>query len=130
VLRIADVTLRRGARVLLQDASMNVHPGQKVGLVGANGSGKSSLLALVRGELHVDAGSVELPARWILAHVAQETPAIDRPALEFVIDGDAELREVERAIAQAEGAHEEGVRVAELHGRYGEIGGYRARARA
>ena len=130
MLRIAQVTLRRGARVLLQDASMNVHPGQKVGLVGANGSGKSSLLALIRGELHADAGEVELPARWVLAHVAQETPAIDRPALEFVMDGDAELREVERAIAEAEGAHEAGVRIAELHGRYDEIGGYRARARA
>jgi len=130
VLRIAQVTLRRGARVLLQDASMNVHPGQKVGLVGANGSGKSTLLALVRGELHADAGEVELPACWVLAHVAQETPAIDRPAVEFVMDGDAELREVERAIVEAEGAHEAGVRIAELHARYDEIGGYRARARA
>jgi len=130
VLRIGNVTLRRGARVLLKDASMHVHPGQKVGLVGANGSGKSSLLALVRGELHADAGEVALPPRWVLAHVAQETPAIDRPALEFVMDGDAELREVERAIAEAEGAHEAGVRIAELHGRYEEIGGYRARARA
>ncbi|HET9470647.1 MAG TPA: ATP-binding cassette domain-containing protein, partial [Usitatibacter sp.] len=106
MLRIAAVTLRRGPRVLLEEASMNVHPGQKVGLVGANGSGKSSLLALIRGELHADAGEVELPARWVLAHVAQETPAIDRPALEFVMDGDAELREVERAISEAEGAHE------------------------
>jgi ATP-binding cassette, subfamily F, member 3 len=130
VLRIAGVTLRRGAQVLLQDASMNVHPGQKVGLVGANGSGKSSLLALIRGELHADAGEVQLPARWVLAHVAQETPAIDRAALEFVMDGDAELREVEQAIAHAEAAHEAGVRIAELHGRYDEIGGYRARARA
>jgi ATP-binding cassette, subfamily F, member 3 len=129
VLRIAGVTLRRGAQVLLQDASMNVHPGQKVGLVGANGSGKSSLLALIRGELHADAGEVQLPARWVLAHVAQETPAIDRAALEFVMDGDAELREVEQAIAHAEAAHEAGVRIAELHGRYDEIGGYRARAR-
>src|SRR6187401_2786339 len=99
MLRITSVTLRRGARVLLESASMNVHPGQKVGLVGPNGSGKSSLFALIRDELHADSGEVSLPPRWVLSHVAQETPALDRPALEFVIDGDAELREVEHAIA-------------------------------
>src|SRR5678815_641691 len=98
MLRIDDITLRRGARVLLEHASMYVHPGQKVGLVGANGSGKSSLFALVRGELHSDAGEVALPPRWVLAHVAQETPAIDQPALEFVMDGDEELRAIEREL--------------------------------
>ncbi len=145
MLRISDVTLRRGARVLLEGASMSVHPGQKVGLVGPNGSGKSSLFALIRGELHADAGSVELPARWVLAHVAQETPALDRAALEFTIDGDAELRGLEAQIAAAglpsaeapgggsvspSGPRAEGERLAELHARYGEIGGYSARARA
>ena len=130
MLRIADVTLRRGTRVLLEGASMNVHPGQKVGLVGANGSGKSSLLALIRGEIHADAGDVDLPPRWVLAHVAQETPAIAREALEFVIDGDAELRSLEASIAASEAAAEGGEHVAELHARYGEIGGYQARSRA
>ncbi|HET9652103.1 MAG TPA: ATP-binding cassette domain-containing protein, partial [Usitatibacter sp.] len=125
MLRISEITLRRGARVLLEGASMNVHPGQKVGLVGPNGSGKSSLFALVRGELHADAGEVTMPPRWVLSHVAQETPAVDRPALDFVMDGDAELREVERGI---EAAH--GDELAHLHARYGEIGGYQARARA
>jgi ATP-binding cassette, subfamily F, member 3 len=128
VLRIGDITLRRGARVLLSNASMNVHPAQKVGLVGANGSGKSSLFALIRGELHADAGDVDIPPRWVLAHVAQETPAVDRPALEFVMDGDEELREVERDIAAAE--NEGGERLANLHARYDEIGGYQARSRA
>src|SRR6476659_2157209 len=104
---------------------MHVHPGHKVGLVGANGSGKSSLFALVRGELHADAGEVAMPPRWVLSHVAQETPAIDQPALEFVMDGDAELREIER-----ETAHAAGVRLADLHARYDEIGGYQARSRA
>jgi ATP-binding cassette subfamily F protein 3 len=130
VLRIGGVTLRRGARVLFEDATMHVHPGQKVGLVGANGSGKSSLLALVRGELHADAGEVTLPPRWVLAHVAQETPALDRPALEFAIDGDGELRALEAAISEAEAAHADGTALAELHARYGEIGGYQARSRA
>ncbi len=109
---------------------MAVHPGHKVGLVGPNGSGKSSLLALIRGELHADAGAVDMPPRWVLAHVAQETPALERAALEFVIDGDGELRAVESAIAAAEAAHDDGERIAELHARYGEIGGYQARARA
>ncbi len=104
---------------------MHVHPGHKVGLVGANGSGKSSLFALIRGELHADAGEVFMPPRWVLSHVAQETPAIEQPALEFVMDGDVELREIER-----ETAHASGVRLAELHARYDEIGGYQARSRA
>ncbi len=109
---------------------MNVHPGQKVGLVGPNGSGKSSLFALIRGELHADAGDVDLPPRWVLAHVAQETAALEQPALEFVMDGDAELRALEAAIAHAEAGHATGERVAELHARFGEIGGYQARSRA
>jgi ATP-binding cassette subfamily F protein 3 len=125
VLRLDEITLRRGARVLLDHASMNVHPGQKVGLVGANGSGKSSLFAMIRGELHGDAGEVYMPPRWVLAHVAQETPAIHDPALEFVIDGDEELRTIERETVEASG-----VRLAELHARYDEIGGYQARSRA
>ena len=133
MLRIDDITLRRGARVLLEHASMHVHPGQKVGLVGANGSGKSSLFALVRGELHSDAGEVAIPPRWVMAHVAQETPAIDQPALEFVMDGDEELRAIERELESPSALGEgrgEGERIAELHQRYDEIGGYQARSRA
>ena len=130
MLRIGNVTLRRGPQVLLENASMNVHPGQKVGLVGPNGSGKTSLFALVRGELHADLGEVEMPPRWVLSHVAQETPAVAQPALEFVIDGDAELREVERGIAEAEATHDDGHRIADLHARYDEIGGYSGRTRA
>src|SRR4030081_3602536 len=130
MLRISGVTLRRGVRVLLEDASMNVSPRQKVGLVGPNGSGKSSVFALIRGELHADAGDVSMPPRWVLAHVAQETPAVERAALEFVIDGDEELREGESEMAVAEAAHESGEHLAHLHARYEEIGGYQARSRA
>ncbi len=135
MLRVSAITLRRGARVLLDAASMNVHPGQKVGLVGPNGSGKSSLFALVRGELHADSGEVSLPPRWVISHVAQETPALPAPALEYVIDGDVELREIEAAIAVQEapsppGESHGGEELAHLHARYGEIGGYQARARA
>jgi ATP-binding cassette subfamily F protein 3 len=130
MLRLADITLRRGARVLLQDASMNVHPAQKVGLVGPNGAGKSSLFALIRNELHADAGEVSLPPRWVMSHVAQETPAVQRPALEFVMDGDAELREIEAGIAAAESHASSGEDLGHLHARYDEIGGYQARSRA
>ncbi len=130
MLRLTDITLRRGVRVLVERASMNVHPGQKVGLVGPNGSGKSSLFALIRGELHADAGEVSMPPRWVLSHVAQETPAVERAALEFVMDGDAELREIEAAIAKAQSEHDTGSHLAELHARFGEIGGYQARSRA
>ena len=130
MLRLSNLTLSRGARVLLQDTSLTVFPGHKVGVVGANGSGKTSLFALIRGELHADAGEIEIPPRWVMAHVAQETPAVERAALDFVMDGDAELREVERAIAEAEAAHEEGERAALLHARYDEIGGYSAKSRA
>jgi ATP-binding cassette, subfamily F, member 3 len=125
MLRISGITLRRGARVLLEDASMNLHPGHKAGLIGPNGSGKSSLFAVIRGELHADAGEISMPPRWVLSHVAQETPAVDQPALEFAIDGDRELREIESAIATATGEE-----LAHLHARYDEIGGYTARSRA
>ncbi|HRE12958.1 MAG TPA: ATP-binding cassette domain-containing protein [Usitatibacteraceae bacterium] len=130
MLRLTGITLARGARVLLKDAALTVFPGHKVGLVGANGAGKSSLFALVRGELHQDSGEVDLPPRWVIAHVAQELESLDRPSLDFVMDGDVELREVEGAIAAAEAAHEEGEKLAHLHARYEEIGGYAARSRA
>src|SRR5258708_5583869 len=130
MLRVSGITLRRGVRVLLDAASMNVPPRQKVGLVGPNGSGKSSLFALIRGELHADAGEVSMPPRWVLSHVAQETPAVERAALEFAMDGDVELREIEAAIAKAESEHDTGAHLAELHARYGEIGGHQAPAPA
>ena len=130
MLRISNVTLRRGARVLLDDATMNVHPGHKVGFVGPNGAGKSSVFALVLGGLHADSGEVAYPPRWVLSHVSQETPAVDRPAIEFALDGDVELREIEAAIAAAEASHEVGEELAHLHSRFEEIGGYQARSRA
>jgi ATP-binding cassette, subfamily F, member 3 len=131
VIRLTNLTLTRGSKSLLEDAALTVHAGQKVGLIGANGSGKSSLFALLRGEIDADAGEVSLPPSWVLAHVAQETPAVEKPALEFVLDGDAELRAVERALADAEGdPHAAGEHLAELHHRYHAIDGYSARARA
>lgn len=108
---------------------MQLHPGHKVGLTGANGAGKSSLFALLRGEMHVESGDLEIPASWVIAHVAQETPALAMPAIEFVLDGDVELREIERKLAEAEANHQ-GELIAELHHRLADIDGYSARARA
>ena len=135
MLRITNLVLARGAKRLLDGANLTVYPGHKVGLVGPNGCGKSSLFALILGEIHQDAGSVELPASWTIAHVAQETAAVATPAIEFVQDGDRELREVERALAAIEDAHDvdpvrEGEALALLHHRFEDIGGYAARARA
>ncbi len=129
MIQFRNLTLARGARRLIEDASLQIHSGWRVGLVGANGSGKSSLFALLRGELHADRGDCELPAGWRIASVAQETPALDAPAIDYVLDGDAELRQVERALAEAESAHD-GHRIGELHARLQELDGYGARARA
>jgi ATP-binding cassette subfamily F protein 3 len=131
MLRLANLTLARGALRLLEGASLAVHAGHRVGIVGPNGSGKSSLFALLRGEIHQEAGDVDVPPRWTIAHVAQETPAVDRAALDFVLDGDVELREVEAALRAEEAAHAaDGHALGELHHRYEAIGGYAARARA
>jgi len=131
LIRISNLTLARGNKRLLEDAALTVHPGHRVGLIGPNGSGKSSLFALLRGEIDADAGEVSLPPSWVIAHVAQEMPPVTAAAIEFVLDGDTELRAVERALADAE-AHPgtAGEHVAELHHRYDAIDGYSARARA
>src|SRR5882672_11102554 len=129
MLRVADLTLSRGTKCLFEHASLTVHDRHKVGLVGANGSGKSSLFAAIRGEILPDAGAIELPPRWILAHVAQETPSVATPAIDYVLDGDRELRELERELAVID-AERQGGHAAELHHRFEAIGGYGARARA
>ncbi|HMV55153.1 MAG TPA: ATP-binding cassette domain-containing protein [Rhodocyclaceae bacterium] len=129
MIQLRNLTLARAAKVLIEGASLQVHAGQKIGLTGANGSGKSSLFALLRGELHQEGGDVDLPRDWVIAHVAQETPALEVSALDFTLDGDAELREIERLLVAAEAA-DDGMRVAELHERLGHVGGYGARARA
>jgi ATP-binding cassette subfamily F protein 3 len=129
MLNFTDVTLRRGTRVLFAAATFSLFRGERTGITGANGTGKSSLLALVRGELQPEAGTLEMPPRLAIAHVAQETPPTDAPAIEFVLDGDAELRAIERSLAEAE-ARDEGTRLAELHARYATVGGYEARSRA
>jgi ATP-binding cassette, subfamily F, member 3 len=129
MLNFTDVTIRRGPRVLFAEATFGLFRGEKIGITGENGSGKSSLLSLVRGELQPDTGTFEMPSNLQLAHVSQELLATDQPAIEFVLDGDAELRKVERLINEAE-SRDEGLRLGELHAQYSAIGGYDARSRA
>ncbi len=132
MLRFQSVTLRRGPRVLLQDINLTLQSGEHWGIVGRNGSGKSSLLALVLGirdaaGLHADTGEVQLAATLAMAHVAQETPAVDRSAIDYVMDGDAELRELERRLADCT---DDGKQQATLFGHLEAIDGYTAPARA
>jgi ATP-binding cassette subfamily F protein 3 len=129
MLNFSDVSIRRGTRLLFAGATFGLFRGEKVGITGENGSGKTSLLALVRGELQPDAGNFDMPSQLEVAHVSQELLATDREAIEFVLDGDAGLRQIERDIADAE-ARDAGARLGELHARYAAAGGYDARSRA
>ena len=128
MIALRQVTFARAGRPLVIDASVQLHPGWKVGVVGANGCGKSSLFALLANELHAESGNVEIPASWHIARVAQETPALPDAAIDFVLDGDSELRRIERELVDAE-ASGDGEAIGHLHARYGEIGGYSAKAR-
>lgn len=129
MITFSDIQLLRGGKPLLEQASATIHPGDKIGLVGKNGCGKSTLFALIKEEISIDAGSFSLPAHWELAWVAQETPALERQALEYVIDGDREYRQLEKQLSEAEHM-DHGTRVAELHGQIETIGGYSIKARA
>ena len=129
MLILNDLSLYRGPRLLFKGASLTIFPGHKVGLTGANGTGKSSLFALIRGELKQDAGEFSLPPGWVIAHVAQETPATDTSAIDYVMAGDEELAQLHRDLHQAE-ADRDGTRMAALHTRLDAIGGYTARSRA
>ena len=129
MLNFKNIALRRGARVLFANSSFTIHKGQKVGFTGANGAGKSSLFALVRGELHLDEGDFSMPPGLEIAHVAQETPAIACSAIDYVIDGDQPLRRLQQQLLAAEQA-DDGLKQAELHAALEIIGGYTAQARA
>ncbi len=104
MLSLEHINLRRGPDLLLEDANLVLHKGWRVGLVGRNGSGKSSLFKLIMGELESDGGNLNLPADWRLAMMAQEVPALDQPAIEYVLDGHHGLRAAERKLAAAEQA--------------------------
>ena len=129
MLNFKNVALRRGVRVLFNSASFTIHKGQKVGFTGANGAGKSSLFAMVKGELQPDEGDFTFPPNLEIAHVAQEMPATERSALDYVIDGDQELRKLQQKLSIAE-QQSDGLKIAEYHTLLDNIGGYTAQARA
>ncbi|WP_028626841.1 ATP-binding cassette domain-containing protein [Metapseudomonas resinovorans] len=129
MIRLQNLTLQRGPQRLLEGAEMTLHAGQKVGLIGANGAGKSSLFALLRGELGPDAGDCLLPADWRIAHMRQEVDNLERLAVDYVLDGDQHLRKVQRDLAAAEAGHD-GTAIARLHIELDSADGYTADARA
>jgi len=129
MIRLQNLALRRGAKLLVSDVTVQIAPGEHVGLVGDNGSGKSSLVSLLLGELLPDSGDVFIPAQWRIAHVAQHAPHTPREATEFVIDGDRELRRLETELARAEEAHD-GHAAGELHALLADHDAYTARSRA
>ncbi|MBH3364988.1 ATP-binding cassette domain-containing protein [Pseudomonas fulva] len=129
MIRLSNLTLQRGPQRLLDGAEMTLHTGHKAGLIGANGAGKSSLFALLRGELSPDGGDCHLPADWRIAHMRQEVDTLDRVAVDYVLDGDVRLRRVQAALAEAEQAHD-GTALARLHSELDSADGYTADARA
>ena len=129
MLNFKNISIRRGTRVLFSDTSFTIHKGQKAGLTGANGVGKSSLFAMLLNQLQVDEGEFTMPPGLEIAHVAQETPAVSYSAIDYVIDGDKELRRTQKLLEAAE-QQDDGIKLAELHSTLDHIGGYTAQARA
>jgi ATP-binding cassette, subfamily F, member 3 len=124
-----NIEFIRGGKPLLENASATINPKQKVGLVGANGCGKSSFFTLLKQESQVDAGDLTIPHHWRLASVAQETPALDTNALQYVIDGDLEFRALQAKLKQAE-VEDNGTKIAEMHILLDNAGGYTIESRA
>lgn len=129
MIQLSDIQLLRGGKPLIDGSTATVFPKHKVGLVGANGCGKSSLFALLNQQLSLDAGSMSIPKDWVIANVAQHTPALDKPALDYVMDGDVEYRQIETDLKQAEDAHD-GHKIAQQHQLMDAVGGYSIAARA
>lgn len=125
----SSLQIRRGVRVLLDNATATINPGQKVGLVGKNGCGKSTLLALLKNEISADGGNFTYPGNWQLAWVNQETPALNVPALDYVIDGDREYRKLEREL-NAANERNDGHAIATVHGKLDAIDAWTIRSRA
>ena len=129
MIQLQSVSLYRGSKCLLQDATFTAHPGWHIALVGHNGCGKSSLFALIQGQCQADAGDVQIPAQSRIAHMVQEVAALDRSALEFVLDGDQTLRALQSQLREAEQVNAP-QRQAELHQQLADIDAYTAESRA
>ncbi|KAB8055393.1 ATP-binding cassette domain-containing protein [Janthinobacterium rivuli] len=132
MIRFLQVSLMRGIKPLLEQVDVTLNPGDKIGLIGANGAGKSSLFAMMRGELHPDQGEIDFPAKWRVAYVAQETPPLDRAALDYAIDGDITLRKLEAELARLESepaTSENGIAIGEIYSALADADAYTVQSR-
>ncbi len=132
MIRFLQVSLMRGTKPLLEQVDVTLNPGDKIGLIGANGAGKSSLFAMMRGELHPDQGEIDFPAKWRVAYVAQETPPLERAALDYAIDGDATLRKLEAELARLEAepeSNENGIAMGDLYAALADADAYTVQSR-
>ncbi|MFT5134545.1 MAG: ATP-binding cassette subfamily F protein 3, partial [Gammaproteobacteria bacterium] len=129
MISLEKISLQRSGKYLFSDSSLTIHGGQHIGITGANGTGKTSLFKLLLGELSVDSGNLRMPAEVKIAHMAQEVDYKDTAAVEYVIDGDEELRRTEQALVIAEAKHDDKL-IAELHETLQHIDGYNAHYRA
>ncbi len=125
MLVFSDLAIRRGSRQLLSGVTFSIHPQQKVGLTGANGTGKSTLFALMMGQIDTDEGSFSMPPAWVIAHVKQETPSTDITALDYTLQGDTEYTALQEQLATADDEH-----LGEIHAKLDAIDGYTAISRA
>ncbi len=132
MIRFIQVSLMRGIKPLLEQVDLTLNPGDKIGLIGANGAGKSSLFAMLRGELHPDQGEIDFPAKWRMAYVAQETPPLERAALDYAIDGDVTLRKLEAQLAQLESepaTADNGIAIGEVYSALADADAYTVQSR-
>ena len=132
MIRFLNVSLMRGTKPLLESVDLTLNPGDKIGLIGANGAGKSSLFMMLRNELHPDQGEIDFPAKWRMAYVAQETPALDRAALDYAIDGDATLRKLEAELARLESLpdnNENGIAIGNIYSALADADAYTVQSR-
>ena len=132
MIRLQQLSLMRGTKPLFENTDLTLNPGDKIGLIGANGAGKSTLFGMLRDELHPDQGSIDFPPSWRVAHVAQETPALERSAIDYAIDGDTTLRKLEKELTEVEAMHNQedaGHRMGELYGLLADADAYTVRSR-
>jgi ATP-binding cassette subfamily F protein 3 len=129
MLSFTKLSLRRGKKELFKEVTLNINPKTKVGLTGANGTGKTSFIKLILGELQADTGDFFIPKKFLIAHVEQEIIHLDKSAIDFVIDGDKEFRELESTLNQAE-KNNDSNNLGELYEQMNHIEGYTINARA
>ncbi|KAF1025984.1 MAG: putative ABC transporter ATP-binding protein YheS [Acinetobacter bereziniae] len=128
MIQLDQLSIRRGGRILFQKASMQLHPGWKIGLTGVNGAGKSTLFSALLGGIESDSGSLTRPNIWTVAHMSQEIKALDMKAIDFVLSGDEEYWQIQDQLNQPENLSND--ELAHLYTRFEEIHGYTASSKA